>query len=303
MAAAVDGGEPEKSRKAIGIAASLSVVLIWATWLVSTRYATATALRPLDLSLLRYGVPALILAPVWLKTGLLPKGVSKLAILVMILGSGGPFFQLVAVGMKFTPASAAGVLLPGLMPLSVALIGVIFLRERPDAARWFGMAAILAGGLMLLIESLTENNQVGWQGFVVLPFCGVLWAIYTHVFRNSGLTAIQGAALICIWSTIFNMALIPFVGTHYSQVTLEQLVPQVIAQGLLSGLGTTLLYGTGIAILGGTQAAAYTAITPVAAAIGGALVLGEQPGFLTIAAAVVTGAGVLLSTGLLSRRR
>ncbi|MCO6186650.1 DMT family transporter [Rhizobium sp. L1K21] len=301
---AIPSGETEMSasRKAAGVAASLSVVFIWATWLVSTRYATATPLKPLDLSLLRYGIPALVLAPVWLKTGLLPKGVSKWTILLIVLGSGAPFFQIVAYGVKFTPASAAGVLLPGLMPFSVAMIGILFMGERPDLSRRLGMAAILLGGLMLLAESMLENNGIGWQGFVVLPFCGILWAIYTHSFRNSGLNAIEGAALICIWSTIFNVALIPFLGLHYMEATIGQIVPQMIAQGILSGLGTTLLYGTGVAILGGTQAAAYTAITPVAAAFGGALVLGEQPGLMTYAAAFVTGAGVLLSTGIFSRR-
>ena len=50
------------------------------------------------------------------------------------------------------------------------------------------------------------------------------------------------------------------------------------------------------------NAAAYTAVTPVAAALGGAVLLGEPLGALTMAATLVTGAGVLLSTGILSHR-
>ncbi len=297
-----DGGK-YAGQKTLGAAASLSVVLIWATWLVSTRYSISTPLKALDLSLLRYGIPALVLAPVWIKTGLLPRGLSKLLLLLIVFGSGAPFFQIVAYGLRFTPASAAGVLLPGLMPLAVALIGIVFMGERPDVARSIGMIGILGGGFLLLAESMTSGGELSWLSFVILPTCATLWAIYTHAFRKSGLTALEGAALICVWSTIFNIALIPFLGLHYSEASWAQIAPQILAQGILSGLGATVLYGMGVAILGGTQAAAYTAITPVAAAIGGSLVLGEQPGWMAITAAVVTGAGVLLSTGLLSPRR
>ncbi len=108
-------------RSALGALSALSVVLIWASWLVSTRHSVGAGLGPLDLSLLRYGIPALVLAPVWWRTGLFPKGAMG-PLCLMILGSGAPFFQIVAFGMRHTPASAAGVLLPGLMPMAVAVI-------------------------------------------------------------------------------------------------------------------------------------------------------------------------------------
>ena len=101
---------------ALGEAAALSVVLIWATWLISMRYSERGVLTPLDLSLLRYGLPALVLSPVLRRTGLWPRKVGSVPLLLMILGSGAPFFQVAAYGMQATPASAAGVLLPGTMP-------------------------------------------------------------------------------------------------------------------------------------------------------------------------------------------
>ncbi len=184
----------EARRKTLGAAAALSVVLIWASWLISTRHSVGAGLGPLDLSLLRYGIPALVLTPVWWRTGLFPKGAMG-PIALMVLGSGAPFFQLVAFGMRHTPASAAGVLLPGLMPLAVALIGMAFLGERPDRWRRFGMAAILSGGVLLLLDSL-RGGSLGWISFTILPAGATLWAIYTHAFRRSGLNAFEGAALI-----------------------------------------------------------------------------------------------------------
>lgn len=293
---------PGSSRRVLGAVSALSVVLIWASWLVSTRHSVGTALTPLDLSLIRYGLPALVLAPVWLRTGLWPRNTPKLPLVLMILGSGAVFFQVVALGMRHTPASAAGVLLPGAMPFFTALIGMLVLGERPDAARKFGMASILVGGMILLAGSLS-GRELSWVSYVVLPIGATLWAIYTHAFKHSGLNAFEGGALICVWSTIINLGLLPFVGTGLFQAPMSEIGLQVLTQGVLSGLIATLAYGWAVQILGGTQAAAYTAITPVAAALAGGWLLGEPLGVAMITAAFVTGAGVLLSTGILSRRR
>lgn len=292
---------PGSGRSALGALSALSVVLIWASWLVSTRHSVGAGLGPLDLSLLRYGIPALVLAPVWWRTGLFPKGAMG-PLALMVLGSGAPFFQIVAFGMRHTPASAAGVLLPGLMPLAVAVIGMLFLGERPDRWRKLGMLAILAGGAVLLFGNLGDEG-LSWISFTILPIGATLWAVYTHAFRRSGLDAFEGAALICVWSTILNLAALPLVGTQFPTAPWQEIALQSVTQGLLSGLVATLLYGTAVRALGGTQAAAYTAITPVAAAIGGAVLLAEPLGVSTLAAALVTGLGVLLSTGLLSRRQ
>jgi drug/metabolite transporter (DMT)-like permease len=302
-----DAAIPEARNKsaALGALASLSVVLIWTAWLVSTRHSVGggrSALTALDLSLIRYGLPAVVLAPFWLKTGLWPKSVPKLPLILMVLGSGALFFQIVAYGMRYTPASAAGVLLPGSMPFFTALIGIVVLGERPDRYRRIGLAAILAGGLILLAGSLS-GHALSWVSYVILPLGATCWAIYTHAFRQTGLTAFEGAALIAAWSTIINLALLPFFGSGLLHASAGEIGLQVMTQGVLSGLLSTILYGIGVRILGGTQAAAYTAITPVAAAFAGAWVLGEAIGLPVILAAFVTGAGVLLSTGVLSKKQ
>ena len=164
------------SRTTLGALSALSVVLIWASWLVATRHSVGTALTALDLSLLRYGLPAVVLAPVWLRTGLWPKNTPKLPLVLMVIGSGAVFFQIVAFGMHHTPASAAGVLLPGSMPFFTALIGMLVLGERPDNARKFGMAAILFGGLVLLASSLT-GHALSWVSYTILPHGATCWAI------------------------------------------------------------------------------------------------------------------------------
>ncbi|NTG49204.1 DMT family transporter [Agrobacterium rhizogenes] len=286
---------------AIGYAGAIITVLIWANWILATRHTAETQMSTIDLGLIRYGIPALVLSPVWLRTGLLPKGVPLKLLVLMVCGSGALFFQLTTFAIHFTPAASAGILLGGSMPLAAALIGVLLFRERPDITRWLGLGGIVAGVVILLVRSLS-GAEVSWISFTMLPLGALLWAGYTHAFRRSGLNAVQSSAIIAVWSFLIHVGLAFIFGSSLASIPLPEIGLQIVSQGLLSGLAATLAYGLAVQALGGTQAAAFTAITPVLATFGGGLLLGEPLGMAEISAAVVTGLGVALSTGLLSRK-
>ncbi|NUS68125.1 MAG: DMT family transporter [Ensifer adhaerens] len=287
---------------ATGYAGAFITVLIWAGWILATRHSAGTALRTIDLGLIRYGVPAILLAPVWLKTGLLPRKLPLLLLVLMVAGSGALFFQVSAFAIHSVPASSVGVLLGGSMPLATALIGITVFGERPDRMRVLGFAAILAGVAILLTRSLGSAASAGWSGYALLPTAATLWAIYTHAFRRSGLSPLQGSALIAIWSFLIHLGLAACFGTTLASVPVQEIALQVTSQGILSGLVAMVAYGFAVKSLGGTQAAAFTALTPVLAMVGGAILLGEQIGPFEILAAVVTATGVALSTGILSSK-
>jgi drug/metabolite transporter (DMT)-like permease len=284
-----------------GYAGALVTVFIWATWIIATRHSSRTHLGTIDLGLIRYGLPALVLAPVWLKAGLIPRDVPHALLAIMVCGAGAVFFQVTTFAIHSTPASAVGVLLGGSMPLAAALIGVLLFGERPDLTRWLGLAAIVAGLAILLVLALA-NHVISWISFVFLPLGALLWAGYTHAFKRSGLTALQGGALIAVWSFIIHVGLALVFGTTIFEVPLPEIGLQFLSQGVLSGLAAMLAYGIAVRSLGGSQAAAFSALTPVLAAFGASIFLDEPVGVWEIAAAVVTGLGVALSTGILSHR-
>lgn len=293
----------EKSNPIVaGYAGAVVTVLIWAVWVLATRHTAATPLGTIDIGLIRYGVPALLLAPIWLRTGLLPKGVPLKLVVVMVAGAGALFFQITAAALHVTPAAPGGILLGGSLPLATALIGIVLFGERPDRMRLAGLAAIVAGVVILLATSMQKSGMT-MEGFLLLPIGAVLWAGFTHAFRRSGLSALEGAALIAVWSFLIHLVLAAIYGTHLEQASLPDLALQVTSQGILSGLIATFAYGTAVRTLGGSQAAAFTAITPVLATFGGAVFLGESFGPAEITAALVVGAGVALSTGVLSPKR
>lgn len=61
---------PDRLETLAGLLAGLTAALIWAGWIVATRQASAAAygvaLTPVDVGILRFGAPALLLAPFWL---------------------------------------------------------------------------------------------------------------------------------------------------------------------------------------------------------------------------------------------
>ena len=189
-----------------GYAGALVTVFIWATWIIATRHSSGTHLGTIDLGLIRYGVPALVLAPVWLRTGLYPSRCSA-----RLAGDHGLWcrcavFQFTTFAIHSTPASAVGVLLGGSMPLAAALIGVLYSAN----------ARILPAGWALLRSSpvLPSFSCLRWT---VMRSPGsassscrsvhLLWAGYTHAFKRSGLTALQGGALIAVWSFLIHVGL------------------------------------------------------------------------------------------------
>ncbi|WP_454848791.1 DMT family transporter [Rhizobium binxianense] len=287
--------------QALGYAAGAVTVLIWSTWFLATRHSAATPLGSIDIGLIRFGIPALALSPVWLRMGLLPKGLPLHLLAIMIAGCGAVFFLVTTLAIHSTPAASSGILLGGSMPLATALIGILLFRERPDITRIAGLAAIVAGVLILLARSLADA-ALPWTSFALLPAGAVLWASYTHAFRRSGLTALQASALIAVWSFLIMGALALVFGVSLPQAPLPEIGLQVLSQGVLSGLVAMVAYGTAVRTLGGTQAAAFTALTPVFATLGGGLLLGEEIGIAEISAAIITGIGVALSTGIAARR-
>ena len=286
--------------QATGYAGAVVTVLVWAAWMLATRQSAATSLNSIDIGLIRFGIPALLLAPVWWRTGLLPRGVPLRILLPMVAGSGIVFLHVAATALQVTPTGPAAILLGGAMPLATALIGILLFGERPDRMRLLGLSGIVAGVAILLAGSLTGSGMT-LGGLVLLPLGALLWAGFTHAFRRSGLSALQGAAIIAAWSFLLNLPLVAVFGQHVTQASLAELLPQVLSQGLLSGLVATLAYGTAIRALGGSQAAAFTALTPVLATLGSGYLLGEPVGLTALLAALVTGAGVALSTGILSK--
>jgi drug/metabolite transporter (DMT)-like permease len=286
----------------IGTASALGAILIWAGWIVATRHAAQT----LDVSvvaLLRYGIPALVLIPLWLRTGLAPKQVPPRVLVALIAGAGTPFFLTAALGMRFAPAAEVGPLLPGTMPLFVALLAGVFYREQMSVLRKAGFVLIAMGVAGIVGLQMVTATPTDVLAHMLILVSALFWAIYTIALRRSGLTAFEATALISVWSAISlaPFGLLPLIETIQAGRTGE-IVIQALVQGILSGVVATILFGIAILRLGPSRAAAFAALLPALVAILAIPVLGETPDQLALIGIVATSFGVALASGAFDRK-
>lgn len=279
-------------RLAAGLLAGIASALIGAAWQVATRHATTTTLAPADLALLRYVIPSLVLLPLLLRTGLLPRAVPRRLLAGMVLGAGLPFGLVAMSGTLFAPSAHMGVLMAGASPLFTALLAWVLWRERPDRWRALGLACMALGVALLgshAIAGMGSGNA--WRGDLLFLLAAALWAGFTLCFRRSGLTAWQGAALVNAWSALL---LVPWLswrgGLQLLDAPLHDLLWQVLWQGLVAGLLGLWVVSAAIERLGAARAASFGALVPALSALGGWWWLGEA---LTIVDGLAVASAVL----------
>ncbi|MEO1312677.1 MAG: DMT family transporter, partial [Pseudomonadota bacterium] len=236
----------------IGVLAWLATAGIVTSWQLATRWGVTTTLTPLDLALLRYGIPGLIFAPLLWSRGTFAADRPWWTTALIVFGGGLPFGLLGMAGAQFAPAAHMGALLPGSMPLFVAVLSAIILGERYDRMRLTGLVLIvlavfcITGGT--LVDGLGPATALG-DGLFLLA--GVSWAIYTVAFRQSGLDAWHAAAIICGWSTLLVVPLWYLSpGTGLWGAPRPDILVQVVVQGLLAGVLGMVVFGLAVTRLG-----------------------------------------------------
>jgi drug/metabolite transporter (DMT)-like permease len=264
----------------LGWIAAFAMVFIGAGWQLATRHGATGGFMPLDLALLRYGVPALLLAPVWWRMlcGGSPAQAARSwpRMLLIIVGSGLPFGLLVMTGARHAPVSHMAALLPGLIPLMVIAGASALARKWPARAQVLAAAAVFAGVSLVSGMWTSAGNAQYWLGNTLFVCAAVLWSVYSLAFRDLGLTGWQGAALVSFWSAL---AVLPLwfwqADTQLWSVSTNALLMQIAWQGVLAGTLGIAAYGYAMRVLGPTRPAVVGALVPVVSSIGGVFLLGE----------------------------
>lgn len=271
-------------------------VTIFSGWFVVTRFGVTRTLSIWDITMLRFGIGAIVLAPVLLRpASRLPARAWRLGLLFALLW-GAPFVVLVALGLQLTSAAQAASIAPTVMPVFAGLLAWTLLREAQGRQRWLGYGAILAGLLGLLAATSAAHALPDPLGLAALVLAGALWAVYTLLFRRSGLTPLQAAALICLWSAL--LFLPPYLLLGLSRLALAspaELAFQGLYQGVLMSGVAIVAFNRAVTLLGSSAASAIIAFVPVAATLLAIPVLGELPAAAEAVAIACIAAGVLLA--------
>ncbi|MBR0672926.1 DMT family transporter [Neoroseomonas soli] len=282
----------------LGIAAGLAASAIWGGALAVTRLGVSgdAPLAPDDIAMLRFAGPALLLLPVLRRAWPRLRRVQAWQLTMLLAGGGAPFVLVAGTGLSIAGAAEAGALLPGTVPLCVALVSA-FLGERFGILRFAGLAMIGSAVAVIVAPSLGMGGDGQWMGYLLLLAAALLASGYTIALRRSGLGPWEAAAFVSAGSVL---VLAPFQLLGMDPVApgipWHDIALQATYQGLASGILAPVAFAMAVQRLGAAQAAAFGSLSPGAACAGGFALLGEVPNAATALAVLLSGLGVVLVT-------
>ena len=290
------------NRKFLGYVAALVTVTIWAAFLVGTRFAVTKNFTVEEILVLRLIPAAIIMLPYMVKLGVMPPGNRLITKIIFALGASALFPWVLSMGLYYSPASNAGALGPGTLPFWTALIAFLITSEKPNRSRKFGLFVILLGALVIgIVQFETNYGDLTWLGNILFLLGAALWAIYSVIFRQSGIAPLHGLVIGLFWgSLIFVPFLITFGSVKFENTTLHDIAYMVILHSFIIGILAMLLFTYAVKKLGAVQTAAFGALTPILALIGGVILLDEIISPSKLSGICLVTAGVLLASGALS---
>ena len=171
-------------------------------------------------------------------------------------------------------------------PLIVIALGVLFLGEKADLARWLAVGAGFAGVLLIV--------RPGFRNFdwpVLLPLLGaVLWAGYQVMTRLASRHDSPDTSLL--WSAAVALVATSFVGPlDWKWPTASAWALMVVIASIGAVAHYALIKALDFAEAGAVQPYSYTLL--VWAALLGAVVFGDVPdGWTLVGAAIVVASGL-----------
>ncbi|MDN6883746.1 DMT family transporter [Variovorax sp. CAN2819] len=288
-----------------GLLAALAAAFIGSAWQLVSRHGVTTTLGPIDLALLRYGIPALLLAPLWFgKKRIAPKA-SLPALVLLAAGGGLPFGLLVLAGAQWAPASHMGIFMAGSLPLFTAIGAWLHKGQKIEGIRLVGLACIAVGMALFAMGSFSGGGGSNdWRGDVLFLAAAVLWAAHSLAFAHCGLTPWQGAAFVNGWSALLLALLVlPFAGVpKLLTAPWPDVALQATTQGVVAGLLGLVVYMVAVARLGASRASLSAALAPVLTTLGAAAWMNEPiTGAVLLALALVV-PGIVLASGAIRWR-
>jgi drug/metabolite transporter (DMT)-like permease len=286
-----------------GYPAVFITLLVWSGFFLSLRAGANSAMTMVDLSILRFVLPALCFSTVVYKSRKKIQKVPIKYLLGIITGSGFPFFYLGATGMQYASVSYGSLLIPGTLPLFVSAIAVTLFSEPFSTHRKIGLFSIGVGIAIMISTSLIDFDYLQLKGVVLFLFGSAMWAMFTICMRMSGLNAIEGAGITAIGSLLLlggYCIIMPFEINMFT-VSSSELLIQFLIQGVCVGLIAGFCYGFAISRLGAEMTAAFGSLTPVVASLLAIPLFAEMLTSTTIIGIIFICGGSLLASQIFKK--
>jgi drug/metabolite transporter (DMT)-like permease len=276
----------------IGLACAFSILLVWAGFILVSRFGATGTMTPWDLAAVRFAGAFLTALPIAARHGWPRLRPFRAAVIVATAGLGFPL--LAFAGFQFAPAAHGGVMLPGMLPLQTALLVWLVLGERWTAGRLASLLLVLAGVALLASETLVQDPGA-WRGDVLLFAGSFSWAIYTLMVRLWRVPALEAMLAIALYAApVYAPLWLLVLPSRLGSVSLDELLFQLVYQGALAVVLAGFLFTRALIALGPSVLTTITAVVPALSAMAAWPLLGEPLGLKGVAGMALVTIAMLL---------
>jgi drug/metabolite transporter (DMT)-like permease len=286
------------SPKSLGYVYLTVAMLLVGSTVVASKIAAAS-LPPFTATALRFALALpCFLVLLTIRRERLPRPGPRDGVLLVVQGLAGTagYTALLMAGLRATSAANAGVIL-GTLPVVAAVVAVVVLGERPRPAL-LATVALATVGLVVLQPAGSADGALAGNALVFAAVaCEALFILLNKRLRMD----IAPLALSTLMSAIGLAASLPFALAEgaWTAAVAPSALAAVAWYALLPTVAGFLLWYAGTARVGGTEAALFTALAPVAALVLAAALLHEPVGARQAIGIVL----VLVAVGVLARAR
>ena len=269
---------PARRSRTFGILALLLVNTFWGLSFIASKYALTSGFPPMTLATVRYVFAAAVLAPLALaREGSLRlhRGDWPVAALSALLGITFYYF-FEYTGMTYTTASTASLILAA-TPVLMLLYGVVSRRARAGVRQWLSLILSVLG-VYAVIRYGAQNDLGGsLKGNLLVCGCCLCWVAYIQI--SSGLRGKYTSLRLTAWQALCALVtLIPFALSERARWAPVNALAWgcVLALALICSALCYFLYAEALSAVDPFTASLFININPIAAVLGGMLLLGER---------------------------
>jgi drug/metabolite transporter (DMT)-like permease len=268
------------SANTIAICCGIAAAAFWAAGLVAAKHGVAIGLAPSDLAFHRFVWSGLLLLPAVFRSGISDLGGIGWPRGLIILLLAGPLQAMASyTGFITAPLGHGAVIHPASAALGGIVLAYFVLSEPLTRTRIFGLAAIIAGLIVLAGEAVTTIGGHALVGDAMFATAGLMWALFTTLLRRWRVGALQAAQIVGA------LSLLIYAPIHAAVFGFERMFAaglaenmiQIVVQGVFAGLLALYLFSRAVTVLGAARASTFPTLVPPFTILIGFLALGEVP--------------------------
>lgn len=271
--------------------------------MIVSSYSVRGTLTSYDITAIRFGVSGIFWLPVLWRKGLSIGPYKRWGGLWLSLLMGAPFNIITVFGMKFAPASHAAGIINTTMLTITTILSIFLLSEKTTKLRILGIVVSIIGiGCMLFARPIPAGSDA-FIGHLFFLIGGAVWAGYVICMKAWKVNAVHAAAAVCTIScAIYLPIYLAFLPVHIGIHNIGEVLFQSLYQGILNSVLALVLFNRAVGILGASTSSAFLPLIPALATLLAIPALGELPSWIEAAGIGFAGIGVLLATGIISKK-